>query len=267
MRHLIKTGVPALLGVAVLVSGCGATAADPAPAPAAPSSSPAPSPSPSPSRSPGKDAGVYVAVGASETVGIGADDPGRQAWPTVLHGTALGDWDYLNLGVSGSTVAEAITEQLPRALAAEPDLVTVWLNVNDITHLVPPNVYEQLLGTLVHQLRRDGRTEVLVANTPAVEQLPAYRSCLPSAPAGSVCNLPGVPAPRLVRQVVGEYNAAIDRVAEAEGASVVDLNAESGKRSLVTMTGTDGFHPSTQGHRAVAHAFAASVERVEGQVR
>lgn len=207
-------------------------------------------------------------MGASETVGIGADDPGRQAWPTVLHGTSLADWDYLNVGVSGSTVAQAISEQLPAALAAEPRLVTVWLNVNDLTHQVPPNVYEQLLGSLVHQLRRGGRTKVLVANTPAVEQLPAYRACLPSAPvSGPACDLPGVPSPRLVRRVVGEYNAAIDRVAKGEGATVVDLNAASGRHSLTTMTGADGFHPSTQGHRAVAHAFAAAVDQVEGQGR
>jgi acyl-CoA thioesterase I len=262
MRNFIKAGVPALLGAAVLVSGCGGAATPAAPSPAT-AASRTTTPSPEPSTTSGRN--VYVAVGASETVGIGADDPAKQAWPTMLHDNTLARWDYVNLGVSGSTVAEAITEQLPRALAAKPQLVTVWLNVNDLTHQVPATVYEQLLGTLVHQLRRGGQTEVLVANTPAVDQLPAYRACLPSAPAGTACGLPGVPPPRLVRQVVGEFNAAINRVAKAEGALVVDLNAESGKRSLAAMTGTDGFHPSTVGHRAVAHAFAAAVDQVEGQ--
>src|SRR4051794_40425075 len=55
-------------------------------------------------------AATYVAVGASETVGVGADDPERQAWPSVLARTALPDFRFVNLGVSGSTVGEAIDE-------------------------------------------------------------------------------------------------------------------------------------------------------------
>ena len=74
------------------------------------------SPSPTPSTSTASpsasstDAGlVYVAVGASETVGIGADNPQRDAWPRVLHGTALKKATFVNLGVSGATVGQAIT--------------------------------------------------------------------------------------------------------------------------------------------------------------
>ena len=137
---------------------------------------------------------MYVAVGASETVGVGADRPTAQAWPRVLHDTALRDARYVNVGVSGSTVSEALSEQLPRALAADPDVVTVWLAVNDITHLVPVEAYEQQLRTLVHALRRDGRTEVLVANVPQVQDLPAYRACLPGAARPGDCVLPVVPS-------------------------------------------------------------------------
>ena len=32
---------------------------------------------------------VYVSVGASETTGVGSDQPLRDAWPRVLHRTAL----------------------------------------------------------------------------------------------------------------------------------------------------------------------------------
>ncbi len=138
---------------------------------------------PSPSATSTDSGLVYVAVGASETVGIGADNPKRDAWPVVLHRTALKKAQLVNLGVSGSTVGQAINEQLPAALAAEPDVATVWLAVNDLTHLVPVQAYEQQLTSLVHQLRRDGRTQVLVGNMPAVERLPAFRACLPDAPA------------------------------------------------------------------------------------
>ncbi len=200
---------------------------------------------------------MYVAVGASETVGVGADRPTAQAWPRVLHDTALRDARYVNVGVSGSTVSEALSEQLPRALAADPDVVTVWLAVNDITHLVPVEAYEQQLRTLVHALRRDGRTEVLVANVPQVQDLPAYRACLPGAARPGDCVLPVVPSEAQVAAVVDSFNAAVARVVTAEGAVLVDV---SHSRDLTRLTSDDGFHPSTRGHRLVARSFADALE-------
>lgn len=200
---------------------------------------------------------VYVAVGASETVGVGADRPAAEAWPRVLHDTALREARYVNVGVSGSTVSEALSEQLPQALAADPDVVTVWLAVNDITHLVPVEAYEQQLRTLVHALRQDGRTEVLVANVPPVQDLPAYRACLPGAAHAEDCPLPVVPSEAQVVAVVDDFNAAVDRVVRAEGAVLVDV---SGSRDLTRLTSTDGFHPSTRGHRLVARSFAHALE-------
>jgi len=201
---------------------------------------------------------VYVAVGASETVGEGADNPARDAWPAVLHRRALGKAEFVNLGVSGSTVGQALGDQLPAALAAEPDVVTVWLAVNDLTHLVPVEAYEAQLSRLVHELTREGRTQVLVGNVPAIERLPAFRACLPGASVGAVpCQLPVVPSVPEVQAIVKTYNAAIARVVKAEGATLVDL---SEGRDLSRLTGKDGFHPSTAGHRLVAAEFARELK-------
>jgi lysophospholipase L1-like esterase len=200
---------------------------------------------------------VYVAVGASETVGVGADDPATQAWPRVLHDRALAGTRFVDVGVSGATVRDALTGQLARALAEDPDVVTVWLAVNDALSLVPVADYEQSLGNLVHALRQGGRTEVLVGNVPPLDRLPAYRACLPGSGVTEVpCALPLVPGPAQVRATVAEFNAAIGRVVAREGAVLVDLSAE---RDLAGLTSKDGFHPSTRGHRVVARAFAAAL--------
>ena len=202
---------------------------------------------------------TYVAVGASETVGIGADHPKTEAWPRVLHDTTLRRSTFVNLGVSGATVGEALAVQLPDALAAQPDVVTVWLAVNDLTHLVPVPAYEQQLRTLVHELRRNGQTTVLVGNMPPVDRMPAYLACLPGAVATEVkCQLPIVPPPAVVRELVASYNEAIARVVQAEAAVPVDL---SRGRNLTRLTSSDGFHPSTAGHRMVAAAFARALSR------
>ena len=265
MRRPGTTGaaglVVAVLVLLLAVAGCGG-GNDPAatPSPRAATGTPAPTGSPSES-SPAAAAAprVYVAVGASETAGVGADHPRTEAWPRVLHDRALPGTRLVNLGVPGATVQDGLTEQLPRALAADPDVVTVWLAVNDVLNLVPVTDYETTVRSLVHALRRGGRTEVLVGNVPPLDRLPAYRTCLPgSRVPGVSCVLPLVPTPRQVRALVAEYNAAVARAVAAEGAVAVDLSRTPG-RPLSALTADDGFHPSTRGHRVIAAAFARAL--------
>jgi acyl-CoA thioesterase-1 len=194
---------------------------------------------------------VYVAIGASDSVGVGADNPLREAWPRVLFRQAFSkDAVLYDLARSGSTLEEAIAEQLPEALELEPTVVTVWLNVNDITSLQPPGSYERSLQRLVHALRRDGKTQVYVADTPPAEHLPAVaRIKIP---------------PAIVAAAVELFNAAIERVCAAEGAVVVSLHA-AGEAALANGTfdsliASDGFHPSTAGHAAIARAFADAIK-------
>lgn len=188
---------------------------------------------------------VYVAVGASDTTGVGLLDPTREAWPHVFrHAVLPEDAEYTTVGVSGSTVEAALKAQVPKALEWQPTLVTVWLNVNDLTRFVPAASYEAQLRELVRRLRRGGRTTVLVANTPKLDQLPAVARLGLSAD--------------VVKAAVAGYNAVIDRVVRDEGAVLVDLHAEPFDPSYV---GTDGFHPSAAGHKAIAAVFAAAYER------
>ena len=207
---------------------------------------------------------LYVAVGASETAGLRAEVPLREGWPRVLYQAAMPVTTvFVNLGIPGATVAQALAVELPQALGLEPDLVTVWLNVNDIIAGVPPADFERDLASLVRQLRRGGATRVLVANTPPLDRLPAYLACRPDPPATAPeCRRPEpLPEPEAVNQMVDEYNAATARIAGQEGAGLVDLHAvgmaarDAGiDQALVSF---DGFHPNSGGHRAVATAFAS----------
>jgi hypothetical protein len=67
-----------------------------------------------------------VAVGANETVGLGADDPLRDAWPQILFRTVLPRGTvFVNLGSPGATVANALDREVADAIALSPTLVTV----------------------------------------------------------------------------------------------------------------------------------------------
>lgn len=170
---------------------------------------------------------TYVAIGADDTLGTGLDRPVVDEWPKLLFRDDMPrNTVFVNAAVQGATVAEALRDELPLALEVEPTLVTVWLNLDDVTARTPVPSYERELRELVHALRRGGDARVLLANTPEMTGV---------APA-----------------TIAAYNAAIDRVARAEGADLVDLNGAGVDAPSRT-------HPSPEGHRRIAEVFAAEL--------
>lgn len=203
----------------------------------------------------------YVVVGASDAAGYGADRPVQEAWPQVLRASIPPGSGVVNLAVPGATVADALTKELPAAVAADADVALVWLAVDDVLHRVSPAAYERQLGRLVHALRRHGDSRVLVGNTPPLDRLPAYLACR-TDPA---CPYAPVPAPAELDATVGAYNAAVARVVRAAGAELVDLHAAgvAARRAGTdaSLVAADGFHPSTAGHRLIADTFARALRR------
>jgi len=219
---------------------------------------------------------TYVAVGASETVGTGADKPQTEAWPRVL-ADRLGEGGrqvgFTSVGFGGARVIDVLpSSAMTKAEQLQPNLVTVWLNVNDLISQLrgigTTATYEQQLGELVHRLRRDGAATVLVANTPALDRLPAYLDC--RSPTGTRCPLPPalrvfVPGPEGLNGLVAEYNKVIDQVIQREGAVLVDLHGASlrarDEGRDAALVSADGFHPSTAGHAAIAATFAETAQK------
>jgi acyl-CoA thioesterase-1 len=211
---------------------------------------------------------LYVAIGASETVGVGTDEPLREAWPQVFFRTGLPpSTAFVNLGIPGATVATALERELPEALALRPDLVTVWLNVNDLIAGVPASRYEMELDELVSGLRGGRVGTVLVANTPPLDRLPVYLACAPNVPLPEGgCDPVRELSLQQIEDAVSGYNDAVDRVARRHGAIVVDLHSVTVRERAAgrepDLYADDGFHPSTLGHRLVARAFADAFDQV-----
>jgi acyl-CoA thioesterase I len=213
-----------------------------------------------------QDPRVYAAVGASETVGWGAGNFTTESWPRVLLDRALPDFRLVNLGHPGATVEDAIVRELPRLQRVEPDIVTVWLNANDILQGVTAAQYKQDFDRLLRAIEQTGPQQVLVANTPPLDKLPAYRACRPDPPEdGPFCFLgSSLPAPPAMRALVDRYNEIIKKAVRKTGATLIDLHSsamEARERgSDAELISGDGLHPSTEGHVAVAESFRARLE-------
>ncbi|HWP28418.1 MAG TPA: SGNH/GDSL hydrolase family protein [Chloroflexota bacterium] len=188
---------------------------------------------------------VYVALGASDAVGVGANDPAREGWVPILHQRLPPGTRLVNLGISGSLLRDALKQQLPVAIDAQPDLVTVWLAVNDFNARVPLEEYSAALDELLRQLATRTHAHTLVANLPDLTAVPLYRT---------------VPAD-LLRAEIARWNAAIAASAARHGAVLVDLYSLGPELAArPDLIGQDGFHPSPQGYRRLAEVMWAAIE-------
>ncbi len=203
---------------------------------------------------PGRRLGCYVALGDSQTEGVGDPvRPGRlRGWARRLHEVLLLDHRGLrlhNLARSGAVVADVRRAQLPRALALEPDLITLLIGVNDALRpsFDPATAAADLHVVITAAAATGAVVLVLRLHDPA--------ALLP---------LPAVLRNR-IRSRVDVLNAALDdAVAVAARRStrplVLDLHAEpaSTDRTLFTV---DRLHLNPRGHHALAMGAAAALDR------
>jgi lysophospholipase L1-like esterase len=187
---------------------------------------------------------VYVAIGASDTVGVGAPEPAKDGWVPLLHRRLPPGSKLVNLGISGARLGDAVARELPKALEAKPDLATVWNVVNDLNANVDLAAYEKDLDRMLGDLTSKTAARVLIGNCPDLARVPAYQKL-------------GIP-PDMLRSEVSRWNVSIARVVSKYPNRVylVDLFARSGEIDVdPNLVAGDDFHPSASGYARLADVF------------
>jgi len=197
---------------------------------------------------------VYVALGASDAVGVGASDPNHTAYVPLLISRLPKGSSALNLGISGETLHAALADELPEAIAQQPTLITIWLVGNDFKDCVSLTRYGSDLNTLLSQLQTKTHAKVYVADAPDFSALPAIQQ--QAAQNGSFCGVG--PSQAAIRALAQRWNTVIDASVASHGDTLVDLFHSD----LVVHPNyiyTDGFHPSDKGYLALANLFWAQI--------
>lgn len=197
----------------------------------------------------------YVAMGASDAVGVGADDPNTQGYVPLLIAELPTTVRPLNLGVSGIVLHDALKQELPQAIAAQPKLVTVWLVGNDFRSCAPLTQYGADLDALLTALQTQTHAQVFVANTPDMSLLPYFAQ--QHAPLGGAC-VQGA-TPEQVHALVLQWNAVINPIIARHGDVLVDLYNSDLVGHPEYISPRDGFHPSSKGYVRLAEAFWAQI--------
>jgi lysophospholipase L1-like esterase len=184
---------------------------------------------------------VYVALGASDAVGVGAARPDQDGWAPLVQQGLPDRPQLVNLGVSGATLADVLAEQAPVAADAGPRWVTIWPGPNDLRAGVPLDTFTAQLNRLLDDLAPPPGQQrlVMVVNLPDLRLLPIFAQA------------DGAQLDAQVRQ----WNAVIAAAVARHQAYAMLVDLYSGWAELAAhpdYISADGFHPSSAGYRRLA---------------
>ena len=193
--------------------------------------------------------GSYVAIGDSFSEGLMDHDPSQEdryiGWTDRLADMLVDspagspELTYANLAIRGRLLDRIIDEQVPKALALKPDLVSFCAGGNDC--LRPRADIDDLANQFERAVIafREAGIEVLMCN--------GFDTEISS------------PLIRAVRPRVGIYNAHLWSIAQRHGCHMIDV---WGFRPLYAgeMWADDKIHLSPKGHDLVARQALATLE-------
>lgn len=235
LRSLRLRSILAVSGVALALAGCGTSGA-----PAGSTAAPRPTPTvrayvarPIP--------GTYVALGASETFGIGAQ-PITDSY-AYLVSRRLAARHFIDAGIPGTTLSQGYNAEVAQALDARAALCTVFFGTNDLRAGIPRTAFLADLRDFIATLRRSG-ARVLVIGLPNLAEVPAVKKL----------HLPDIVG------IVNAWNHGMATVSHETGATFLDLGPFG--RELAKhpeYVASDGLHPSNAGHRRIAQLVVQTI--------
>lgn len=192
---------------------------------------------------------VYLALGDSTGVGVGAEHGGYAARlysriKSVRPGSRL-----VNLCATGAATADVLGDQLTRAGRVRPTLVTLGVGANDLIRGVPAETFARNFEEIVVRLTRQTEAPVVVMNIPDMSLAPAVPAYMRES----------------ARRHIRIFNDHIAAVAARYGLPVLDLFGRSGEfSSHPEFFSRDGLHPSDAGYEYWAGLLWPYAEELVG---
>lgn len=194
---------------------------------------------------------VYVALGDSTGVGVGATQGGyvTRLFKHIQErrpGSTLS-----NLCVSGATTADLLRDQLAHSVSLNPDLVTVGIGINDVGHGLTVEQFAKNYEEILSTLKDKTHAQIVVTNIPDVSSAPRIPSSMRSA----------------YQQQIVQFSRRLEEIANRHGVTVFDVYSITKDElpSHPEYFSNDGFHPSDQGYELWASHMWPTLARVIGE--
>lgn len=182
---------------------------------------------------------VYVAAGDSTALGEGASTKDKTyAYLVAKKLSETNQVNYQNIGVSGATTGDLLSEQLSKIIALQPDLVTISIGANDATHWASNSEVVRNYKLIKEELTTKTKAKILISN---------------------VANLNNPKLlPRFYAKLTDWKAKRINKELEALNDSrfvIVDIHA------VKTALSSDLFHPSDEGYQSWAVAYISALTK------
>lgn len=198
---------------------------------------------------------TYVAIGDSTVEGIGASVPAK-AYAGIVYSViklSFHKATYHNFGKSGARVQDVLAGQTDKAIAANPDLITLSVGANDIVRHTKLADFRSDLTGLIEKLQAGTHAMIVVTNVPNFSTL---RS------------IPHVLKP-VAKRRIKQFNGCILEVARAHNVDHIDTYHHSTilARQFPEAVASDNFHPSDFGYAIWASMVMATIQQKLAQFR
>lgn len=178
----------------------------------------------------------YVALGDSLTAGVGSDD----VKSTFVYQVALnfssqfGKVEVVNLGTSGATSENLISDQLPQVVQENPQYITLLIGINDIHNKVSVADYKSRLVYIVNQLLTKTDARIILINLP-------YLGAPDATP---------LPFSTVLDARTRQFNKIIAEVGQGDRIKLIDLYTPTHQAFTESSRyyASDRFHPSSEGY-------------------
>lgn len=191
---------------------------------------------------------TYVAIGDSLTAGVGVDTY-LQSYPYVLAQKIADNTRHVHLkpfAVPGVRSAYVLDHFIEPAVASKPDIVTLFIGVNDIHGNVPVREFKEHYAHILERLTQETDAEV-------------YALALPYIGTSELISLP---YRYYFNWRTHQYNAMIATLAEQYGVTFVDIYTVHQPHALEdAYYATDFFHPNAVGYRLWAESIYADFRK------
>ncbi len=189
----------------------------------------------------------YVAMGDSTVYGVGASSPEKN-YVSRLNAQLRTHYPHaglMNLGVSGATSIDVARDQLPRAVALHPQLVTISVGPNDITGGFDAQHYERSMEAIFLALQHDTRAVTVMNLLPDMAVAPRFTAEEKVA---------------VGRQAIA-FNEILARLGRQYGVQIVDLYTPTQQEvpGHPELLASDRYHPSDAGYARWALLMWAGV--------
>jgi acyl-CoA thioesterase-1 len=190
---------------------------------------------------------VFIAIGDSTVEGVGATHPSR-SYTGIIYAMIKEQFPkatYHNFGKFGASSKSVIEEQLDKAIALNPDLVTISVGANDINEKVLPPKFGRNLRTIIETIQRETHAKIVINNLPDFTKSAAI----------------SLMHRKLSGLVISKYNKAIEKVTSQYDVFFIDLYKHSRvyAKHYPELIAEDKFHPSDFGYALWANTIMNAI--------